>query len=258
MNNTLEIENLFSNLLLHIKNRSLSDDAVKQQFLKVLNQLDQNFSDHLSRLAPLLKDRLTQADKDFLIIKAKALLIVKILRLENQLGIMANENVITAIKNQPPKYTDEEMDKVRKESDVLKQAQTSDTKALEMVIKETEKIKSFAEKYYRSPKRKIDKVKCWFKYSNLVIFFAKAILFFAAILLAHCFSPYLEPYFGDGLLLEIVVAVIFVVSVDKIFDALKEWLFWKRYDLVHKQFYTAHIKFQEAEAAFLEHVKLAK
>lgn len=252
-----KIENLFSELVPGIDNRSLSTDAIKDKFLLLSNLLDEKFSLHLKHLAPLLKNKFDQAEKKSLIAKKKAEIIVQILKLSNDAGIMANENVLSATKGLSPKHKDEEINAILKEADKLRQTQTSDSMTFDKVMEDIINVRILSEKYYRLPQRRIRRIKFWFRFSNLFVILAKIFFFLTTILLANLFSKFLKKSFGiEGLFSELLVASIFLVTVDKLFDKIKGHFFWTRYKRFHKSFHSAYLKLCETEADFSKYERL--
>lgn len=257
MEDKTEIENLFSELSIHLDKESLSKDAVKDKFIFLCNLLDSKFSDHLKDIAPLLKNEFTQVEKESLVIKSRATTIVQISKLEGDANSMAFENLRLATEGRPPKYTKVEINTINNKVTLLKQTQTSDSATLSKVMTDIANLQVMSENYYRKPLRKIRRVKWWFRFSNLFVFSAKAILFFATILLAHYFSEFLKNFINiEGLFSEILVASIFLVTVDKLFDKAKDFIFWTRYKHYYARFNSVYSSLNEIEADFQEYKKL--
>lgn len=253
------IDRLFSGLSHSIDNRSLSTDAIKEKFLQLSRLLDGIFSEHLKRLAPLLKNKFDQADRERLIIKQRLLSVTRIRTLEGEAWRMAEENLLSATQGLPPKYKEEEIRSKNLESDKLKQSQSSDGMTWDMVVGSLANVNTLANKYYRLPRQDIRRAQLWLRYSKLMVIGAKVFFFFATILSANVFSSFLKSSFGiEGLFSEILVASIFLVTVDTLFDDATEWIFWRRYQRSYRKFHAAYLNVCAAESDFLEYVKLAE
>lgn len=252
-----KVEDLFSELAQHVENKSLGSRAVREKFISLSNVLDSIFSDHLKQLAPLLKTEFDQAQLGLFATKWEVYLMHQILKLSNDAGIMANQNILASTKGLPPEHSQTEIDALFQEAERLKEIQNSNPLILREVKANLGKAKLLSTKFYRLPKQKIRRAKFWFRFSNVWVLISKTVLFFATIYLAHLFSTFLKESFGlEGLFSEILVASIFLVTIDRLFDGIKELVFWARYKRALKNFRSVYLNLCKAESDFIKYKKL--